>query len=207
MSELLKLYADDHVTVWTSADQLSDGEVEPPRIRTYRPADRSGIRRLYSEALLDGSVDPYQSTADLDDPLHAYFIHSDDRLWVAEHGGRVVGMIGVGHLDHHVAQVRRLRVENSYRHTDLVVRLIKVVLDHCRQCGDLKLVLDSPIDPSQAVAACRDGGFQYTRERRSGGRASLEFYLNLYQQPRLTSDDAAPRRAPRPPRLRYLPAL
>ncbi|MEX2670574.1 MAG: GNAT family N-acetyltransferase [Phycisphaeraceae bacterium] len=173
-------------------------------VRTYQPADWLAIRRLYSDGLLEGRVDPHESTSDLDDPLLTYFSHPDDRLWVAEFEGRIVGMISVGHIGHHVAQIRRLRVDATFRETDLPARLLKVVLQHCRRCGDLKLIVDAHVDPHQAVAACRDGGFQYTRARRNGGHETLEFYLNLYRQPRSGLEQEQPRRAPHPPRLRQM---
>lgn len=204
MPELLKLHADMDPDVAAYAAPHVDDEAA--QVRPYRPADRQGVRRLYSDGLLEGQVDPDESTRDLDDLLTAYFSRAGDHFWVAEWHGRIVGMIGVRHVEPMVGQVRRLRVDRAFRETDLPARLLRLALHHCRLCGDLKLVLDTHVDPYQAVHACRDGGFQYTRQRHNGGRATLEFYLNLYQQPRLAGAVEQPHRAPRPPRLRFVTA-
>lgn len=196
MAELLKL----HIDLDEEADASANAG-DQPLIRTYRPGDWMAVRRLYSDGLLQGRVDPDESTRDLDDPIDAYFSHPDDRLWVAEWRSRIVGMIGVVHIGYHVAHIRRLRVDRQFRHTQLPVRLLRVILNHCRRCGDLKLVVDTHADPQQAVAACRDSGFQFTRQLRHGRHAALEFYLNLYQQPRVQGPSEQPTRAPRPPRL------
>lgn len=187
-----------------SDEKITRRHVDDVVVRTYRPDDGPAIRRLYSQGLLEGTLDPDESTADVENPVRTYFSGPSDCLWVAESDGKIVGMVGVGHIGYHVAQVRRLRVDPAYRGTDLTARLLRVVLAHCRRCGDLKLVLDAPLDATEAMAACREGGFQYARTRRQSGHSTLEFYLNLYQDPGIAAGHGLPRRAPRPPRVHPL---
>jgi hypothetical protein len=52
--------------------------------------------------------------------------------------------------------------------------------------GYLKLVVHTNLPPCRLTAALHELGFEYSQERSMGGEHVLEFYQNLYEQPRLS---------------------
>lgn len=163
-----------------------------PTIRTYTAADQSAVTALYSRGLLSGEHDANDSGADLDFMEEAYFSDPRDHFWVAELDGRIVGTIGVAH-EEAIAQVRRLRVAPELQHTSLAVELLDTALRHCRTHGFLKVVLDTHMDATRAIALLDECGFQFARNKNVGGKDLLEFYFNIYRK-----HEPEPRRKPAP---------
>lgn len=153
-------------------------------VRTYDPKDQTDVSRLYTDGLLAGQIAPNDTGADIDNIREAYFDQDQNHFWIAEHGGQVVGMIGVAADTDHTAEVRRLRVEKSLQDTDLAEQLVQTALSHCQQHGYLKIRLDTRFDPEAVVDLFDQFGFQHTRTRSMHGKDLLEFYLDLYRQPK-----------------------
>jgi hypothetical protein len=53
--------------------------------------------------------------------------------------------------------------------------------------GYLKLVVHTNLPPCRLTVALHDLGFEFSRERSTGGEHVLEFYQNLYERPRPSS--------------------
>lgn len=152
-------------------------------IRTCRDEDHAQIWELYHHGLLAGQIAPNDTAADLDHIHAAYFDSDRHHFWVAELGGRLVGMIGVGSDDRDTAEVRRLRVAKDYQSSAMASELLQTALNHCRHHMYLKVRLDTRFEEDQAVDMFDKVGFQHTRTRTAPGKDMLEFYFDLYRDP------------------------
>jgi ribosomal protein S18 acetylase RimI-like enzyme len=154
-------------------------------VRSFEPRDQQAVSRLYTEGLLAGQIAPNDTGADIDNIRAAYFANPTSHFWVAEVEGKVVGMIGVSQEQEHTAEIRRLRVEKQWQSSPIAGRLIETALTHCKRHGYLKVVLDTRFEREHAVDLFDRFGFQHTRTKAvQGGKDLLEFYLDLYRQPR-----------------------
>lgn len=150
-------------------------------VRTYRPADHAAVADLYQHGLLSGRHDFNDTAADLDHMSDAYFSDPKDHFWVAEIDGTIVGCVGVAHEDS-IAQIRRLRARRDWPQRDIAQTLMDTALQHCRQHGFLKVVLDTHVEPEAAIALLDKCGFQFARNKQIQGKEVLEFYFNLYRK-------------------------
>lgn len=164
-------------------------------VRTYQPTDQSAVSRLYMEGLLAGQIADNDTGADVENIAEAYFDTEKNHFWVAEVNGKVVGMIGVAQESDHKAEIRRLRVDTDWQHTPIASRLVETALSHCQQYEFLKIVLDTRFHEDQAMDLFQRFGFQHTRTREALGKDLLEFYLDLYREPR-TDDNPGNRPDP-----------
>jgi N-acetylglutamate synthase-like GNAT family acetyltransferase len=153
-------------------------------IRTYRTEDQAAVSRLYTDGLLLGQIDPNDTAADLENIHDAYFCDSANHFWVADVDGHVVGMIGVARDLEHTAEIRRLRVDKNWQTAAVGSRLIQTALSHCKHHGYLKVVFDTRFERTAALEMFDRFGFQHTRSKSLHGKELLEFYLDLYRQPR-----------------------
>ncbi len=155
----------------------------PANVRTYDPRDQATVARLYTEGLLAGQIAANDTGADIDNIAEAYLQSEASHFWVAEVHGEVVGMIGVAAEEGHTAEVRRLRVDPSFQHTDIAEKLVETALAHCKHHQYLKVRLDTRFDPDAVVDLFDRFGFQHVRTKSIQGKDLLEFYLDLYRQP------------------------
>ena len=151
-------------------------------VRSYSDSDHDQVTRLYDEGLLAGQIAPNDSGADLDYIREAYFDNERHHFWVAEAGGRCVGMIGVASDEDHTAEIRRLRVAKDLQHTGLAAKLLETAINHCKHHSYLKIRLDTRFEKADAVDLFDRVGFQHTRTRATPGKDTLEFYLDLYRK-------------------------
>ena len=114
----------------------------------------------------------------------AYFDDDRHHFWVAQHQGKVVGMIGINADDHDTAEVRRLRVAPDHQQSPLAAALLQTALNHCKKHAYLKVRLDTRFERDDAVETFARLGFQHTRDRSVPGKEVLEFYADLYSPPR-----------------------
>jgi len=154
-------------------------------IRTYEPQDQSAVAQLYDHGLLNGQISPNDTGADIENIQEAYFDDYRHHFWVALIDEQVIGMIGVGSDENHTAEIRRLRVAGPYQTSDVPGRLVETAVSHCREHGYLKVLLDTRFEHEAAVGVFDRVGFQHTRTRPAMGKELLEFYLDLYRQPKL----------------------
>ena len=162
-----------------SPNQASQDEL---LVRSYTETDHAQVAQLYSDGLLAGQIAPNDSGADLDYIREAYFDNERHHFWVAESGGRCVGMIGVASDEDHTAEIRRLRVARDLQGTGIAGRLLETAIAHCKHHGFLKIRLDTRFEKDEAVGLFERVGFQHTRTRPTPGKETLEFYLDLYRK-------------------------
>lgn len=167
----------------------ANGRIDPERveIRTYRPADQSAVARLYTVGLLAGQIPDNDTGADIDNIAEAYLDTDHANFWVAEYDGGIVGMVGVAEDEPNVAEIRRLRVEPDLQGVGIGLKLMETALAFCRHHGYLKVRLDTRLEPTQTGLAAQlfdRFAFQHNRTREVAGKAVLEFYLDLYREPR-----------------------
>jgi len=172
------------------SNQFQDEVVAGLVVRSYSDADHEQVVGLYNEGLLAGQIAPNDSGADLDYVREAYFEDERNHLWVAEIGGRCVGMIGVASDEDHTAEIRRLRVARDLQNTGIAARLLETAIAHCKHHGYLKIRLDTRFEKDEAVGLFDRVGFQHTRTRSTPGKQLLEFYFDLYRSK--DDDEIAP---------------
>ena len=163
--------------------------MEGLKVRTYQPGDQAEVSRLYDEGLLAGQIAPNDTGADVENIKAAYFDDPSHHFWVAELESRIVGMIGVASDEEHTAEIRRLRVDSCYQNCPIAAVLLETALAHCRHHGYLKIRLDTRFERDAALDLFDKVGFQHTRTRQGQGKELLEFYLDLYRQPRENERD------------------
>lgn len=152
-------------------------------IRTFRPADRSHVSRLYRDGLLDGHLQ-IVGCAPAHDIEGRYLRRPQDHFWVAECGGEVIGSIAII-ADEQVAHLHWLRAAPEWQPDGKVTkRLVETATAHAREHGCLKLVFHTPVDAGRATEFFHKLGFEFSRARRQHGRQVLEFYLDLYHRPK-----------------------
>lgn len=155
------------------------------RIRLATAADQTPIETLYLGGGEDGHLRGNDTGADIMHIVDAYLAaDGTSGFWVAEHDGEVIGMIGVQRTSADSADVRRLRVQPRFRRRGIGSRLLETAIDFCRDNGYLKVVLDVRVERGPAIAMFRKFGFTHAADREVGGRQTLDFYLDLYRDPR-----------------------
>jgi len=107
-------------------------------IRRYRPDDLESCRSLWVE-LTEWHRQVCQSPEiGAPDPARYFDAHLDrvgpERVWVAEVGGRVVGMAGLVPGEHE-AELEPLVVSERYRGSGIGRKLVKVVVEAARTTG------------------------------------------------------------------------
>lgn len=163
-------------------------DIEKVQVRQYMPSDQASVSRLYTEGLLAGQIAPNDTGVDIENIQEAYIEDEHSNFWVADSDGTVLGMVAVAGDEDHTAEIRRLRVDRSHQNTPISVVLIETALAFCKHNGYLKIVLDTRFEHDQAMNLFDRFGFQHHRTRSSHGKDNLEFYLDLYRQPKPESN-------------------
>jgi len=147
--------------------------------------DQPAIEQLYLGGGEDGHLRDNDTGADIIHLRDAY-LHPDGTsgFWVALLDGGIIGMIGVQRTSDDSADVRRLRVLPQYRRRGVGSRLLETAIDFCREQGYLKVVLDVRVERAPAVAMFQKFGFTHAADRDVDGRQTIDFYLDLYREPR-----------------------
>ena len=162
-----------------------DFTLEAVQIRLATHSDGSALRDLFEESVIEGLVGDNDTGADIDNLQEAYFEdEGQSAFWVACDPRDVIGMIGVQKMADNAAEVRRLRVRSAYRRRGVGALLMERALSFCQHQGYLKVVLDVRIERGPAIALFRKFGFTHGRTRDIGGRKLLDFYIDLYRDPR-----------------------
>ncbi len=153
-----------------------------------RPAtldDLPSIRRLFEASVYEGQTRINDTGADIDNFREAYLDESETSgFWVAEVGDHVVGMIGMQEIRTDVAEVRRLRIEEQYRRRGLGTALMEQAIGFCRDHGYVKIVLDVRVERGPAIELVKKFGFFHSKTRETEGHKLLDFYVDLYNEPR-----------------------
>jgi GNAT superfamily N-acetyltransferase len=163
-------------------DNFDPGEV---LIRLAEEKDHVMIREMFSRSMEEGRLRGNDTGADIENLHEGYF--ADDgasAFWVACHGEDVIGMIGVQKTRENTAELRRLFVREAFRRQRVGTMLVEHAIDFCRRRGYLKVVLDVVFERSPAIAVLQKFNFTHVRTREIGGHKRLDFYLDLYSEPK-----------------------
>lgn len=155
-------------------------------VRLAVASDQAAVLDLHRRGRLEGQGDADDPADDVGD-ITAYYLPEDGtaRLWVAEReDGLVAGMVGIKVRDGHIAEMRRLRVAPEQRGRGVGSALVAAALQHCRDQGWVKVILDTRVERTAAIRLFEKLGFHLDRARLSPeGKEHLEFYLDLYRDP------------------------
>ena len=164
--------------------EIEHTETDEVTVRTYHADDQEAVRYLYQFGRLIGQVQPDDTTEDIEDIPGNYLEPDRGHFWVAEVNDKPVGTIGVREDAPDVAEIRRLRVHPDYNGHDVTTRLMETAIAFCRRQGYLKVILDTRIERGPAMRLFERFAFQHTRTRSVADKELLEFYLDLYHEPR-----------------------
>ncbi|MBT4529933.1 MAG: GNAT family N-acetyltransferase [Phycisphaerae bacterium] len=168
------------------SSQFNSGEMV---IRIATHDDISILQELFERSRLEGQIRENDTGADLNHLDDGYFECKDSCFWVAEFANCIVGMIGVQRINDSSAEVRRLRVRDSFRRKGIGSRLMHHAISFCREKQFLKVVLDVRIEREPAIKMFDSFGFLQGRERDLKGRQLRDFYLDLYSDTLQTLSD------------------
>ena len=171
------------------SDSNSHNQADLIHVRSYQAEDQPAVSWLYEHGRLAGQEQPNDTAADIDNIVDAYQAYERAHFWVAEVEGQVVGMVGVAEDEPDLAEVRRLRVHPDYRNQGIAYKLMESALSFCHHHGYLKVILDTAFHEGPALEVFERFAFQHNRTRSVGGKELLEFYLDLYREPRKEGDD------------------
>ena len=164
---------------------LTDFNLSNVAIRHAEPADHEAVRTLFDEGMLEGQLRANDTGADIDNLQEAYFLDEGaSAFWVASHGDEILGMIGVQKTSDNTAEMRRLRVRSDCRRRGVGTLLMEHATEFCRTRGYLKVTLDVRVDRGPAIAMFEKFGFKLARTREIGEQKLLDFYIDLYSEPR-----------------------
>ncbi len=156
-----------------------------PEIRFATDADIPALRDLFEAGVYEGQVHINDTGADIEQLHEAYFSDAAaGSFWVAVRNGEIAGMIGVQRLDDSVAEVRRLRVRPQFRRQGIASALMEHAIRFCRDHDYLKVVLDVRVERQPAIQLFEKFGFYLSRVREQDGRRTLDFFVDLYSDPR-----------------------
>lgn len=90
-----------------------------------------------------------------------------DRLWLCEHGDRIIGSLLLMHRDNDAAQLRYFLIDPEYRGIGLGNRLMKLYLDFLHERGYKSSYLWTTNEQETAAAIYLRYGFTLTAEKDS----------------------------------------
>lgn len=100
-----------------------------------------------------------------------------DRIWICEHGGRIIGFLALMHRGETVAQLRYFLLLPEYRGIGLGKRLMELYMAHLKQAGYQSTYLWTTREQQTAIALYQRFGFRLVEEV-----ASATFGKPLYEQ-------------------------
>jgi N-acetylglutamate synthase-like GNAT family acetyltransferase len=152
-------------------------------VRRFESRDREAVLALWPAAVMQ--LQPRSDTLDV--LIHSVegAIAGKDQVWVAEASGRIIGSAAVICTNASLAHLRCLCVAPDVAERHVVARgLAELAIRDAYKRGYLKLVVHTEFPPNRLTAALHDLGFEFSRERSTSEEHVLEFYQNLYEQPR-----------------------
>ena len=90
-----------------------------------------------------------------------------DRVWICEHGDRIVGFLLLMHREVNAAQLRYFLLEPEYRGIGLGKRLMDLYMDFLRERGYSSSYLWTTNEQEAAAALYKHYGFVLTEEKES----------------------------------------
>jgi len=110
--------------------------INPVIIRTFEPKDVDYIIKRHRELY----EDEYGFSTEFGDYVEKYVLkfnehHDEDKenMWIAEEGGKAVGVIAIIKVDDSTAQLRWFLIEPNMRGKGLGHKLMRTVIDFCKE--------------------------------------------------------------------------
>jgi GNAT superfamily N-acetyltransferase len=155
-----------------------------PTIRTHLlPGDIGSIVYLHGilyarEYNFDHTFEAYVAG-----PLATFALAPSDRqrIWIAEHEGKVVGCIAIVEAAPEIAQLRWFLVDPSMRGIGLGRKLIEASVEFCRDAGYSRIILWTVSALTAAAHLYRALGFEIV-ERISGTHWGVEVIEEKYER-------------------------
>jgi GNAT superfamily N-acetyltransferase len=150
--------------------KLSHSDSTPDSVTlrtTLRPGDLGMV--VYLHGVLHGKEEGFDVTfeAYVAGPLAEFVRRASprERLWIAEHNGRVVGCIAIVTASDDVAQLRWFLLDPSVRGMGLGKRLLNEAIAFTRSCGYRKVILWTVRTLAVAAHVYRAAGFRMVEEK------------------------------------------
>ena len=154
-------------------------------IREATADDIPVLRELFEAGVVESHIAGNDTGADIEQLHDAYFSDAaQGGFWVATKESDIAGMIGVQRLDDSVAEMRRLRVRPQFRRQGIATSLMSHAIRFCRDRDYLKIILDVRVERQPAIQLFEKFGFYLARTREQEGRRTLDFFVDLYSEPR-----------------------
>ena len=90
-----------------------------------------------------------------------------DRVWICEHGDRIVGFLLLMHREGNAAQLRYFLLDPEFRGIGLGKRLMDLYMDFLRECGYNSSYLWTTHEQEAAASLYKHYGFVLTEEKES----------------------------------------
>ena len=169
--------------VLTEGRQITPDDIE---LRTEIKSGDAGYitylhGRLYKEEYgYSTTFEAYVAQSFYDFLLH--YNQQKDRLWCAEHNGKIIGCIGVAAHGER-AQLRWFLVDPLYRHIGLGKKLLHAAISFAKERGYKSIYLDTTSDLEKAIGLYTSAGFKKTGEKPNNswreGVTELEYAMDL----------------------------
>lgn len=141
------------------------------RIRTtLKPGDLGFVihrhGRLYSEEYNYGiSFETYVGAGMYE--FYQNYNPEMDRVWICEHGNRIIGFVLLMHRENNTAQLRYLYLEPEYRGIGLGKKLMQLYMDFMKEKGYQSSHLWTTHELHTAASLYQRHGFRLTEEKQS----------------------------------------
>lgn len=101
------------------------------------------------------------------DEFYQQYDPSRDRVWVCEHGGKIIGFLLLMHRQNNTAQLRYFIIDPQYRGIGLGKKLMSLYMEFLRNCGYTSSYLWTTNELPAAAHLYTRHGFQFAEERES----------------------------------------
>lgn len=170
-------------TILTDGKEIKDTDIS---IRTeIKPGDAGYITYMHGAIYKEEYNYTTAFEAYVAESFFEFLLHYNpqkDRLWCAEHNGKIIGCIGiVGHKKR--AQLRWFLIEPLYRGIGLGKKLLNCALEFAKEKGYTSIYLDTTSDLQKAISLYQKVGFAKVSEKPNNswceGVMELEFAMEL----------------------------
>ena len=143
------------------------------QIRPFAPPDAAPVRelfiqvnRLLAPAHLAEAFESYitRSLVEEMDRIADYYASRDGGFWVADDDSEIVGMFGLEAVGAEAMELRRMYVAPSARRRGIALKMLAFAEQECRRRNRLQLRLSTSGLQQDALALCRNAGFEAARE-------------------------------------------
>lgn len=142
-------------------------------IRDFRPDDAVAVRalfirvnRLLAPARMKEAFESYiaRSLAEEIDGIADYYSERKGGFWVADGGGRIVGMFGLEPSGPDAMELRRMYVDPDVRRQGIARRMLDFAEQECRRRKRFRMDLSTSELQAEALALYRNAGYELVRE-------------------------------------------